>query len=114
MAKMTPVQIVKERFGSKKELAAIVISNLEKPEGVSQSDFERKISTVSNKKLLKLHAIYEELHRRFATKSTLIDEIMSLKSTGKPDLVYRASLEKKRVPELLDLHKALVKKSKKS
>ena len=45
-------------------------------------------------------------------KDALVDAIVALACTGKVDTVYRQSLMKRRVAQLLNLHKSLAKKSK--
>ncbi len=112
MAKMTPLQTVVDKFGSKKALAEKLIAILERPEGVSQDDFALRISTMSNSKLLRLHEIHETLNRRFGSKATLLDEIMTLHSNGKKvDEVYRKKLETFSVARLLDMHRTMAKRA---
>ncbi|MCL2326014.1 MAG: hypothetical protein FWC40_05910 [Proteobacteria bacterium] len=115
MAKLSPCAEVKEKFGSKEALAKIVLKQAERPEGLSEAEFERKILTVSNRKLLKLYAAHEEMTKRFGSKAALADAISTLKlekSTDKIDTVYRAKLLTLRVAQLLDIHKGLAKKQK--
>ncbi len=110
MAKMTPLQTVVENFGSKKALAEKLSAVLERPEGVSQKDFERRVATMSNSKLLRLHRVHETLNRRFGSKAALVDKIMALHSVGKEDKVYRKKIETYSIARLLDMHKALKKR----
>lgn len=113
MAKLTPVAEARDRFGSKEALAKIVLSQLEKPEAESKEDFERRIMTLSNRKLLKLNAAHEDMLKRFGSRAALIDAVVALVCTGKVDTVYKASLEKMRTAPLLDLHKSLARRAKK-
>ena len=108
MAKMSPLQEVKERFGSKKELASQLFGKLEKIY-VDESDeeFERRIRTSSNKKLLRLYAATSEVEERFGNKVGLVDAIMKLRYPGKPDEQYRGKLEKQQITRLLDEHRML-------
>ena len=80
MAKKTPMQEVKERFGSKEELAKLLYEKLERPyEDESQEDFELRIRTASNKKLLRLHRVHEEAQERFGGKDGLVDAVMKMR-----------------------------------
>lgn len=112
MAKLSPMAVVKDKFESKEALAKIVMAQVERPEGLSDAEFERKIKTLSNRKLLKLNAAHEEMMKAFGSKDALVDAIVAFACTGKVDTVYRQSLMKRRVAQLLNLHKSLAKKSK--
>ncbi len=116
MGKKTPVQLVKERYGSKEELAKLLYKRLESPfADESADDFQRRIRTTSNKKLLRLMATHETVEKEFGGKSGLIDAIMALhQPQGKPDLVYRAKLETYRLTRLLDLQRSLAKRARAS
>lgn len=111
MAKLSPVAEVKEKFGSKEALAQLVLKHVECPEGLSKEDFERKIRTISNRKLLKLHAVHEEVTKRFGSKDGLVDAIIAVVCKGKVDTVYKAKLQTLREAQLLDLHKSVSKKT---
>jgi hypothetical protein len=52
----TPLQTVKEKFGSKEQLVSQLVSKLEAQEGESKDEFKARLLTVSNRKLLRLHA----------------------------------------------------------
>lgn len=114
MAKLSPIAEVKEKFGSKEALAKIVKSQIERPEGLSDDDYDRKVRTISNRKLLKLHAAHEEMTKGFGSKEGLIDAIITLTTVGKVDQVYRTKLTTLRVAQLLDLHNSLAKKARKA
>ncbi|MFA5623847.1 MAG: hypothetical protein WC966_02160 [Bradymonadales bacterium] len=114
MAKLTPVAEVKDKFGSKENLAKTVLAQLERPEDESKEEFERRILTLSNRKLLKLNDAHEELLKRFGSKAALVDAIVALACVGKVDTTYKAKLERMRTAPLLDLHKSLARKAKKS
>lgn len=110
--KLSPLAEVKEKFGSRDELIKVVMGKIERPAGMSDEAFDKKMHTVSNRKLLKLNAAYEDMIKRFGSKEGLVDAIMGCVCKGKVDNVYRAKLMTLRVAQLLDLHKGLVKKSK--
>lgn len=111
--KLSPLAEVKEKFGSREELIKVVSGKIERPEGMSDDAFAKKVATISNRKLLKLNAAHEEMIKSFGSKEGLVDAIVAIESNGKKiDTVRRASLMTRRPAQLLDLHKSLVKKSK--
>jgi len=111
MAKLSPMAVVKSNFESKEALAKIVMGKIERPEGLSDDEFARKVKTLSNRKLLKLNAAYDEMMKAFGSKDALVDAIVALVCKGKADSVYRDSIKTRRVAQLLDLHKSLAKKA---
>jgi hypothetical protein len=111
--RLSPLAEVKEKFGSRDELIKIVKGEIERPEGMNDEAFEAKVRTISNRKLLKLHAAHEDVTKRFGSKEGLVDAIMAILSNGKKiDKVYQAKLLTRREAQLLDLHRNLEKKSK--
>ena len=50
----TPLQTVKEKFGSKEKLVSQLITHLKANDGESKDEFKKRLMTVSNRKLLKL------------------------------------------------------------
>ena len=106
MKKLTPMQEVKERFGSKDELADKLIPLLDRPEDLDQDEFELNIRTASNKQLLRLHAATETVKRRFGSKEGLVDTIVSQKFP-KGNAPYREKLMKLRATRLLDLYSSI-------
>ncbi len=109
MAKQSPLQIVKEKFGSKEKLVEALVNTLEKNDGESAEDFQARLLSVSNKKLLRLHATQERVSSEFGNKETLVDKIVALKF-DKPNADYKAKLMKYRVTRLLDLHTSFARK----
>ena len=97
------MQEVKERFGSKDELANKLIPLLERPEDLDQDEFELSIRSASNKQLLRLHAVHETVKRRFGSKEGLVDTIVAHKFP-KGNQPYRDKLMKVRATRLLDLY----------
>ncbi len=111
MAKLSPMAVVKEKFESKEALAKIVMSQVERPEGLSDAEFERKIKTLSNRKLLKLNAAHEEMMKAFGSKEALVDAIVAEVCTGRVGTVCLGRLLNKKVARLLYLHKSVAKKA---
>ena len=108
---LAPLAEVKAKFGSREELVKIVVGEIERPEGMSDDDFKEKMSKVSNRKLLKLHAAHEDVTKRFGSKAGLVDAIIAIVNKGKVDNVYRNKLLTMREAQLLDLHRGLSKKA---
>ena len=54
MAKITPMQAVQQRFGSKEKLVSQLVSSLQPFEGESKDEFTERLLSVSNRKLLRL------------------------------------------------------------
>lgn len=114
--KKSPVQEVRERFGSKEALAKLLLDKLERPyEDETDEEFARRIRTASNKKLLRLHATQERLDKEFeGSKSGLVDAIMALVTQGNEDAQYREKLESLHVTRLFDLHEMHTRQAKKN
>jgi hypothetical protein len=106
MAKLTPMQEVKQRFGTKQQLADKLIPTLDRPEGEEDADFTRRIATASNKQLLRLHAAQEAVSKDFGSKEGLVDAIVA-KKFPKGNDPYRTKLLTKHSSSLLDLYRSL-------
>lgn len=102
MPKLTPLQEVKNRFGSKEELAKQLIPILDREEGVDDQEFERRIKTASNKQLLRMHRTQEILKRRYGSKEALVKAI-EVKKFPAGNEAYRTKLMAQRTTRLLDL-----------
>ena len=109
--KLSPLAEVKEKFGSRDALVKIVMGKMERPEGMSDEKLKKKVSTISNRKLLKLNATHDDMIARFGSKTGLVDDIVGLVCKGKVDTVYRAKLLTMRPAQLLDIHASLSKKN---
>ncbi|MDY0059548.1 MAG: hypothetical protein RBU45_07035 [Myxococcota bacterium] len=108
--KKTPLQEVKERFGSKEALVKSVASMIERPAGETEADSISRLTSVPNSKLLHLHQIHTQLQERFGSREKLVDAICALRfGTKKVDQDYRAKLLKASVGTLLDRHGVLAK-----
>ncbi|MBM4321106.1 MAG: hypothetical protein FJ125_14425 [Deltaproteobacteria bacterium] len=106
--KRTPLQEVKERFGSKEELVEALAPLLVRPEGESEAEHQARLLTVPNKKLLHLHQVQSETKKRFGSRETLVDAICKLKFGDKNiDQDYRTKLLTLSNASLLDRYRAL-------
>lgn len=106
MAKKTPVQIVRERFGSKEKLVGELLGTLERPEGESDEDFKARLLRVTNAQLLRLHSVETRVREQFGSKEKLADAVYSQRRTGKADKDFRTRLGGLRKAQLLDKYLA--------
>lgn len=113
MQKKSPLQLVRDQFGSKEELVnklLPLIDRLKKEE--SDSDFARRIGNASNTQLLRMWKVEQAVQERFGSKDALIDAIVRLKfkegkNGYKGNADYQAALGRKSKSYLLDLHRQL-------
>lgn len=117
--KKTPLQIVKEKFGEKKALVAQLVEKLERREGESKADFEKRLLKVPAQKLLTLAARIEEVAKaggRAGLTNAIHDAVqkkLSKKDAPKEDKNLKAKLADKTLGALLDTAKAVEKKARK-
>src|SRR5690554_8187566 len=75
MAKKSPLQQVRDEYGSKAELAKKVLGFLEAPEGEDAEDFQHRVETMSNAKLLRLQRSYDRIQSDYGSKAALAEKI---------------------------------------
>src|SRR5438552_1977713 len=104
----SPLAVVKEKFGSKEKLVDRVAGLVTPLEGESNADLKTRLSTASNRKLLKLLTVEEKVGELFGTKDKLVDDVLKLRrpSSKKTDGDFRAKLATKSKGELLTLQTA--------
>lgn len=103
--KKSPLQLVKDEFGSKAALADKLIPLLDRPEDESADEFARRIKTASNKQLLRLWKAEEAVKSRFGSKDALVDAIVKGRFDGKDNADYRTKISGYAKTRLLDLHR---------
>lgn len=103
--KKTPLQRVKDEFGSKTALAEKLQSVLMQPEGESDADFARRLRTASNKQLLRLWDAEQRLKADYGSRDKLIDACVRAKFDGNDNADYRAKVSRYTTTRLLDLHR---------
>lgn len=101
MAK-SPLQRVRDEHGSKEKLAEKVLGILESPEDEDKDAFEHRVSTMSNRKLLRLWEANEALTSKHGSREALVDKIAKARFPGGND-DYAAKISDYSVPRLLDL-----------
>ncbi len=107
--KKTPLQRVRETFGSKDELVAAVAKLVEPRAGEDAAGLSARLRRVSNAKLLHLHAVGTKV-QALGGKDALVKKIAELKGQPK-DLPYLDALGRKSLGALLDLHASLSRKA---
>ncbi|RAL22245.1 hypothetical protein DL240_10350 [Lujinxingia litoralis] len=103
MAKKTPMQRVKEEYGSKEALAEKVLGVLDRPEDEEAvAAFENNVKTMSNRKLLRLWDAHQLMTSKFGTKAKLVDAITNARFKGGNE-DYARKLGTFTLPRLLDV-----------
>jgi hypothetical protein len=90
------------RKAAKKALAAKLAPLLERPEGEEPDHFEKRLTLVSNKKLLNLLHTQDRLKKEFGTKANLVEAIAAHQKRSK-DADYQKKLATLSVGRLLTL-----------
>lgn len=108
--KKTPLQQVKDEFGSKEALAKKLIPLLERREDEEAEEFERRILTASNKQLLRLWKAEQDVKSGFGTRDQLVDAIVKARFDGRDNADYRAKISGYAKTRLLDLHRQVAGK----
>lgn len=100
MSKQSPLQIVKDKFGSKQELATKLADMLEAEEDESKEEHVERLGRVSNAKLLHLHDLAEKVADK-GGREGLTTKIAA--AAGKSnDKDFIASLDKRSLGWLYD------------
>lgn len=102
MSKLSPLQRVQRDHSTKKALAKKVLETLSTPEGEERADFERRITTLSNEKLLRLWDAQQKLNAKYGDRDELVGKLVAAKFPNGND-PYRAKLTTFTAPRLLDL-----------
>lgn len=102
MAKKSPLQRVRDEHGSKEELADKVLETLTAPEDEDPADFDHRIRTLSNRKLLRLWDAHQTVQDKYGSKDALVEKITTAQfSGGNED--YQNKISGFTLPKLLDL-----------
>lgn len=110
--KSAPAAAVKEQFESKEKLVAAVQKLAESDAWLDRVNPGKGLASISNAKLLRLHASLTTLKKDFGgSRDKLIAAILKLEKRDK-DTGYKARLERYAAPRLLDMHGAAARRSK--
>jgi hypothetical protein len=111
--KKTPVSLVKERFESKEKLVAAVQKLATQDLWLDRVSSVKGLGRVSNAKLVRLHDTLTDAKKRFGSRDKLVASIVELKKRVK-DKGFASKLEAYPLPQLLDLHAAAERESKRA
>lgn len=101
MADKTPLQIVKDTYGSKDALVQKVASMIEPDPGESAEDHQKRLKYISNAKLLHLVALAEQA-QAMGGRDGIVAKILELKGQSK-DREYEDKLKTLSLGRLVDL-----------
>ena len=110
MSKSSPLQNVKQQFGSKEQLIGKIIDLLTPGDGESREDFSKRLKYVANAKLLRLAQVGEKI-KSLGGRAALVAKIAELRGQAK-DKDFVASLGKLSLPRLLDSFQSLSRSAK--
>jgi hypothetical protein len=111
--KKTPVSLVKERFESKDKLVAAVQQLASSDLWLDRVSAAKGLLRVSNAKLVRLHDTLTDAKKRFGSRDKLIGSIVELNKRVK-DKGFASKLAAYPLPQLLDLHAAASRQSKRA
>jgi hypothetical protein len=109
MAKKTPAQVVKEKFGEKAKLVEAVQAFVGEDLWVSALNESKGLAHVSNAKLLRLLDTFTTVKSKFGTRAKLIDAIVDGEGRTK-DADYKKHFAEWPVPRLYDHFTSLQKR----
>lgn len=109
MAK-APLQIVKEKYGSKEKLVQAAAKVLEPAQGEPADEFEARLKFVSNAKLLHLVEVAERVEK-LGGKAAMAQAVADMREQGK-DKDFVRKLSEGSMSQLLDMHRSLSRKAK--
>ena len=112
MAKKSPLQIVKEKYGSKEQLVAAAAAVLSPLAGESAEDFGKRLKFVANAKLLHLVQVADKV-KALGGREALISKVAELRGHAK-DKDFVAKLGTATLSMLVDLYTSLSKGKKKA
>jgi len=105
--KKSPLQQVRDQFGSKKELVERLLPLVDRLQAdESDAEFARRLGTASNKQLLRMWNVASTVKEKFGSRDALIDAVVKAKF-GKENNDYRDALGRLTNARLIDLHRQL-------
>lgn len=105
MPTASPLQRVKERFGSKSALVDHVVGLVEPLPGESSDDHKRRLRNAPNSKLLHLVAVGDKV-KELGGREALVRKVLELKGQTK-DHEYADKLKTLSLGRLLDMSQSL-------
>lgn len=111
MTTKSPLALVKERFTDKDGLIKALKELATEDLWIDRLDQDKGLDSVSNKKLLRLHAVLSDVKKQFGTRAKLVDAILTQEKRNK-DEGYKTRLSRLNTPRLFDQYKAGAKRAK--
>lgn len=107
----SPLAAVKESFQDKAGLLKAMKELATEDLWIDRLDQDKGLDSISNKKLLRLHAVLSDVKKEFGSRAKLITAILTQEKRDKDD-GYKARLERFSTPRLYDLYKSGAKRAK--
>jgi hypothetical protein len=100
MSQKSPLEKVNDDFGGKDKLVEKLVGLLESDE--SKEDLRKRLLSVANKKLLRLHRVASAVRERYGSRDKLLEQTVTV--IGRPkDKDIRTRLEGLSTSRLLDM-----------
>jgi hypothetical protein len=100
----TPLQIVKDKFKDKAGLITAVKGLMSDELWLDRLNADKGLDSVSNAKLLRLHAVLSEVKKQFGSRAKLVDAVLGQAKRVK-DADFKATLQRLPTPRLLEILK---------
>lgn len=110
--KKSPLQRVKDLYGSKDELVSKLSGLLDPAEGESKEDLAARLKHVANSKLLHLHDVAEKV-KELGGRDALVSKVAELRKQAK-DEDYVGKLKDWSTSKLVDTYESLSRAAKKA
>ena len=116
MATKSPLQLVKDTFGTKEDLVKQLKDRLNRKPDETEKQFVKRLMRTSNKKLLHLFTITSTVYDKFGSKMDLVDAVLKLErpNSQKEDAPFKEALQKLSHARLLDRYNGLMKRNRKA
>lgn len=111
MSIKSPLALVKEKFNDKAGLIKAVRDLATDDLWIDRLDGDKGLDRVSNKKLLRLHAILTEVKGKFGSREKLVAAIADQEKRSK-DEGYKIHLGRYSTPRLYDFYKSSTRRVK--
>ncbi len=113
MSTPSPLAQAKSLAGSKSDLVEKVKALATEAFWVDRLTSEKSWKHLSNAKLLRLHRVLTEAHKRFTSRAEIIEALAAANGHGR-DGDYKKALEKHPLPRLLDALQSAERRQKKA
>ena len=97
----SPMQIVREQYGSREQLVNTIMPLLE----TKDDDTRSKLMSTSNKKLIRIHETAVRMNEKFGTRKNLVEKITELRyGKNTPDDGFLKRVNEASAKRLLDMY----------